>query len=134
MADKKINKKYGIQKILKEVIENKLKYAEVIMEDEVWDLKYENLRSTAEVLKRKTSAIKMLEEEIVELETNTENMSQVINEVTCFEIYCKTKLNILNKFLRKHTSRGDNDNVIKRVNTANLPKLELSKFDRDPTK
>ena len=45
------------------------------MKDEVNDLKYENLQHIAEVLKRKTAAIKSLEEEIVELETSTENMS-----------------------------------------------------------
>ena len=44
----------------------------------------------------------MLEEEIAELETNTENTRQIINEGTCFEIHCKTKLNVLNKFLGKH--------------------------------
>ena len=35
MAEEKINKKYGIRKILKEVIENELKNAKVIMKDEV---------------------------------------------------------------------------------------------------
>ena len=72
MAEEKINKKYGIRKILKEVIENELKNAKVIMKDEVDDLKYEKLKSIAEVLKRKTATRKTLEEEIVELETNTE--------------------------------------------------------------
>ena len=38
-------------------IENELKNAEVIMKDEVDDLKYENLQSIAEVLKRKTAVI-----------------------------------------------------------------------------
>ena len=135
MAEEKINKKYGIRKILKEVIENELKNAEVIMKEEVDDLKYENLESIAEVLKRKTAAIKTLEEEIVELKTNTENMSQIINQGTRFEIYCKTKLTTLNKFLGKHTGREHNDNVTKRVNTTvNLPKLEICKFNGDPTK
>ena len=51
-----------------------------------------------------------------------------------FEIYCKTKLNILNKFLGKDTGRWHNDNVPKIVNTINLPKLEISKFNGEPTK
>ena len=72
MAEEKINKKYDIRTILKEFIENKLKKTEVIMKDEIDDLKYENLQSIAEVLNRKTTAIKTLGEEIVELETNTE--------------------------------------------------------------
>ena len=69
MVEEKINKKYGILKILTEVIEK----------DEVDDLKYEDLQSTAEVLKRKSAVIKTLEKKIVELETNTENMRQIIN-------------------------------------------------------
>ena len=62
--------------ILKEVLENELKNAEVIIKDEVDDLKYEKVQSIAEILKRKTVAIKALEEKIVELETNTVNMRQ----------------------------------------------------------
>ena len=63
MAEEKISKKYGIRKILKEVIENELTKDEVIMKDDevimkVDDLKYENLQSVAGVLKRKTTAIK----------------------------------------------------------------------------
>ena len=69
MVEEKINKKYGILKILTEVIEK----------DEVDDLKYEDLQSAAEVLKRKSAVIKTLEKKIVELETNTENMRQIIN-------------------------------------------------------
>ena len=61
-------------------------------------------------------------------------MSQIINEGRRFEIYCKTKLNVLYKFLGKHTGRGHDDNVTKRANTVNLPKLEISKFSGDPTK
>ena len=134
MAEENISKKYGIRKILKEVIENELKNTEVIMKDKVDDLKYENLQSIAEVLKRKTATIKALEEEIVELEITTENMSQIINEGTCFQIYCKTKLNALNKFLGKNTGRGHDGNVTRRVNTVNLQKLEISKFNEDPAK
>ena len=90
--------------------------------------------SIAEVLKRKIAAIKTSEKELVELETSPEYMSQIINEGRLFEIYCKTKLNVLYKFLGKHTGREHDDNVTKRVNTVNLPKLEISKFSEDPTK
>ena len=44
------------------------------------------------------------------------------------------KLNVLNEFLAKHTGRGHDDNVTKRMNTVNLPKLEISKFKGDPAK
>ena len=44
------------------------------------------------------------------------------------------KLNVLNKLLGKHAVRGHDDNVTKRVNSVNLSKLEISKFNGDPTK
>ena len=55
MVEGNINKKYGIRKILKDVIENELKNTEVIKKDKVDDLKYKNLQSAAEVLKRDRS-------------------------------------------------------------------------------
>ena len=57
---------YDIRKILKGVIENELKNAEVIMKDKVDYLKYENLQSIAVVLKRNTAVIKMLEEKLLD--------------------------------------------------------------------
>ena len=68
------------------------------------------------------------------LNSNTENMNQVINEGTCFEIYCKIRLNLLNKFLGKHTGRAHNDNVTMRVNTVNLPKFEMGQSIQEWTK
>ena len=103
------------------------------MKNEVHYLKYENLQSIAEVLRRKTTVTKS-EEEFVELETKTENMRQIIKKSTCFEMYCKTKLNVLNKFLGKQAGRGLDDNATMRVNAVNLPKLEISKSNRDPSK
>ena len=103
------------------------------MKNEVDYLKYENLQSIAEVLRRKTTVTKS-EEEFVELETKTENMRQIIKKSTCFEMYCKTKLIVLNKFLGKQAGRGLDDNATKRVNAVNLPKLEISKSNRDPSK
>ena len=41
------------------------------MKNEKDDWKHEDLQSLAEVWRKKTAAIKTLEEEIVELETNT---------------------------------------------------------------
>ena len=38
----------------------------------------------------------------------------------------------MNSYEKK--GRGQNDNVKKRVNTVNLPKLEKFKFNEDPTK
>ena len=61
-------------------------------------------------------------------------MNQVINEGTCFEIYCKIRLNLLNKFLGKHTGRAHNYNVTMRVNTVNLPKFEMGQSIQEWTK
>ena len=62
------------------------------MRDEGNYLKYENLQSIAEARKRKTAAVTTLKEKIVELETSTENLGQIINESTRYEIHCITKL------------------------------------------
>ena len=43
IAEEKLNKNYGIRKILKEVIENEIKNTDAIRKDEVHDLKFENL-------------------------------------------------------------------------------------------
>ena len=65
MAEEKIYKNYDIRKSLKKL--SKIKK----LKNEKDDWKHEDLQSTAEVLRKKTAAIKTLEEEIVELETNT---------------------------------------------------------------
>ena len=44
---RKHKKKYDIQKILKEVVENELKNAEAIMKDEIDNLRNENLQYIA---------------------------------------------------------------------------------------
>ena len=65
MAEEKIYKNYEIRKILKKL--SKIKK----LKNEKDDWKHEDLQSLAEVWRKKTAAIKTLEEEIVELETNT---------------------------------------------------------------
>ena len=65
MAEQKIYKNYDIRKSLKKL--SKIK--KLKNEKDYW--KHEDLQSIAEVLRKKTAAIKTLEEEIVELETNT---------------------------------------------------------------
>ena len=65
MAEEKIYKNYDIRKSLKKLSKTKK------LKNEKDDWKHEDLQSIAEVLRKKTAAIKTLEEEIVELETNT---------------------------------------------------------------
>ena len=78
MVEEKINKKHGIPKILKKVIENELK--------KCW-----SYAIYCGSFREKNRSHKMLEEEIVELGTNAENMSQVINEGTWLLIFWNLK-------------------------------------------
>ena len=68
-------------------MEKLFKQSEVSIENNTEEDIKENIQSIVEVLK-----IKILEDEIVDLETNTEqHIQHIINERTEFEIYCKTK-------------------------------------------
>ena len=72
--------------------------AEVSIKSKTEENIQENIQPVGEVLKKKIAATKTLDNEIVDLKTKIEHIEQIINEGTEFEIYCKTKLNILNKF------------------------------------
>ena len=73
-------------------MEKLFKQSEVSIENNTEEDIKENIQSIVEVLKKKIVAIKTLEDEIVDLETNTEqHIQHIINERTEFEIYCKTK-------------------------------------------
>ena len=73
-------------------MEKLFKQSEVSIENNTEEDIKENIQSIVEVLKKKIVAIKTLEDEIVDLETNTEqHIQHIINERTEFKIYCKTK-------------------------------------------
>ena len=78
MDAENINKKYKVGKVLKEVVEKLFKQAEASIEKNPEENIQENIQSVAEVLKKKIAAIKTLEDEIVDLETNTEHIEQII--------------------------------------------------------
>ena len=133
IENEKINKKYSIRKILKEVVEKEFHKANELIKSNVKD-KTEGLKSIAEVLKRKSAAIKTLEEEIVELENNHENIAQIIDDGTTFEIECKTKLNQIYKFINEGKLEIEDEKfTAKGMNTVNLPQFQISKFAGDPT-
>ena len=69
-----------------------------------------------------------MEDEIVVLDTNTEHTEQIINKGTEFEIYCNTKLNILNKFLNINNTSRVKENSKKGSNVINPPKFTVKKF------
>ena len=72
------------------------------MEREVTEARLDMLNSYHETLNNKLSAIRTLEDEICELETDVTVIDAVINESTLFEISSKAKLNSINEFLSKN--------------------------------
>ena len=97
-----LKKKFDLRKIFKEVVAKCLEEAKDVMEKEVTEARLDMLNSYHKTLKKKLSAIKTLEDEICELETDITVNEAVINESTLFEISFKAKLNSINKFPGKN--------------------------------
>ena len=76
--------------------------AKDVTEKEVTEERLVTSNSYHETLKKKRSAIKTLEDEICELQTDAAVIEAVINESTLFEISSKAKLNSIHKFLSKN--------------------------------
>ena len=57
----------------------------------------------------------------------------MINEGTEFKIHCKTKLNILKKFLSINSTSRVKENARRGINLANIPRFETDKFSGDST-
>ena len=72
-----------------------------------------------------------MEGKTVDFETNTEQIKKILNEGTEFEIYCKTKLNILNKLLCINNISRVTENTKRWSNLVKLPRFEISKFSGD---
>ena len=72
-----------------------------------------------------------MENKTVDFETNTEQIKQILNEGTEFEIYSKTKLNILNKLLCINNISRVTENTKRWNNLVKLPRFEISKFSGD---
>ena len=128
MDAENLSKKCKVRKVLKEVVKKSFNQAEASIENKTDKNIQENIQSVVEVLKKKTAAIKTLADEIVGLETHTEHIEQIINKRTKFEIYCKTRLNILNKLLNINSTYRLKENIKKGSTVVNLPKFEISKF------
>ena len=100
-----LKKKLDLRKIFENVVVKCLEQARDAMdsmEQEVVEERLDMLNSYHKTLKKKLSAMKTLEDEICELETDVTVIEAVTNERTLFEISSKAKLNSINKFLSKN--------------------------------
>ena len=132
--DKEILKeKFNVGKVLKAVVESTFKEVNNLLKnDDEQTLK--TLRSFQEVLKRKLTAIKTLEDEIISIINNPAEIEQIITESTTFEIHSKAQLNLIQKHLNNSLKLENNARTSKWKDTVKLPKLEIAKFDGDLTK
>ena len=94
----------------------------------------ETLRSFQEVLKRKLAAIETLEDEIISIIDNAAEIKQIITESLTFEIHSKAQLNLVQKHLNNSLRLENDARTSKWKDTVKLPKLEIAKFDGNPTK
>ena len=94
--------------------------------------------STLEVVKRKVAAIKKLEDETIGICENEEQLEQLVIESADCEIYIKQNIARFSEFVNKNmstnTDRKVHSNVDKASANVRLPKLEILKFTREPTK
>ena len=125
-----LKKKFNLRKIFKEVVGKCLEEAKDVMEKEVTEERLDMLNSYYETLKKKRSAIKTLEDDICELETDVTVIEAVIDESTLFEISSKAKLNSINKFLSQNIKNENSSQEFRLLQSdlVKLPKLEIQKF------
>ena len=122
--------------LFKGVVVKCLEEAKDVMEKESTEERLDMLNSYHEGLKKKLSAIKTLEDEICELETDVTLIEAVISESTLIEISSKAKLNSINKFLSKNTKNENSSREFRplRSDSVKLPKLQNQKLKGDPTR
>ena len=126
-------KNFNVPKVLKTVAESTFKEANNLLKND-GEQTLETLRSFQEVLKRKLAAIKTLEDEIISIIDNPAEIEQIITESMTFEIHSKAELNLIQKHLNNSLKLENNARTSKWKDTVKLPKLEIAKFDGDPTK
>ena len=130
MDEEVLKKKFNDQKVLKTVVESTFKEADNLLKnDDERTLK--TLRSFQEILKKKLAAIKTLEDEIISIIDNPAEIEQIS---MTFEIHSKDQLNLIQKHLNNSLKLENYTRTSKWKDTVKLRKLEIAKFDRDPTK
>ena len=133
MAEK-INKKFELRKILKDVVNKNITDSEELMKQEIDEEKTNLLLSYQETIKTKLMVIKNLENELLDLKITTEDMTNIISDGTDYEIHCKAKLNNLDKFLKKKDTTFTPTPQPRSKENIKLPPLEIRKFDGNATK
>ena len=125
-TEEALKKKLDLRKIFKDVVVKCLEQARDAMdsmEQEVVEERLDMLNSYHKTLKKKLSAMKTLEDEICELETDVTVIEAVTNERTLFEISSKAKLNSINKFLSKNVK---NENSQREFRTLRSDSVKLN--------
>ena len=135
MADA-LAKKVNVRKVLKNTIATTLQEAQGYLNEDATNETIEILSSYQDTLKRKISAVKALEDEILLLENDPAITEAGLTESTKIEIESKGKLNLITKFMATNTRKKEIDVQTRSkqpTDTIKLPKLEIAKFGGDPT-
>ena len=134
MAENKVTKKFTQRKILKDVTMKLFYDVKNYMDSDVEEERIK-VTSLQEVLKKKLSMIKKLEDQIVELSEKDDEIELIIREGTEFEILAEEIMSSLKEFNEQHvrTKTELNSSQIRKDRDAvRLPKLEITKFSGNP--
>ena len=115
-----VNKKLRIRKVLKEVVFKTFPECNTTTEEE-------KLKSAYETLKRKINAVKIIEDEIIDISNDEKLIKNIIIESNYFEIEVKSRVATMEKLVRKQ--QPDVKNTLRNENVSmRLLKLEIPKF------
>ena len=128
-----MKKKFNVWKVLKTVVESSFKEADNLLKN-YDEQTLKTLRSFQEVLKRELAAIKTLEDEIISIIDNPAEIEQIITQSMTFETHSKAQLNLIQKHLNNSLKLENDTRTSKWKDAVKLRKLEIAKFDGDPTK
>ena len=102
-TDEAIKKKLILRKLFKEATEKNIKECMDIITEELLSTENEiKINSTIDVIKKKSGAIKKLEQEIIEPTSDENLLEQMIDEGMEFEIYCLEKITTLSNKTTKN--------------------------------
>ena len=119
--------------MFKDVLERNIRECMDMVPGEI-DLEKEvKVTTTIDIIKKKTTAVKKLEEEIIDTRRYDSLLEETVNEGINFEIYCKEQLTFSSKYTEKlekklHQKYKDKSRDNK------LSKLEIKKFSGEPTR
>ena len=121
-----VNQKLRIRKVLKEVVFKTFAECNTTTGEE-------KLKSAYETLKRKINAVKIMEDEVIDISNVEKLIEDIIIKSNEFEIKAKSKLATMEKLVRKQ--QPDVKNTRRNENVSmRIPKLEILKFCGDAKK